>query len=515
MNLPLEFRPARSWRPALVAGALLLALILLLFRDTAAAMVSIWIRSETFQHAFLVPPMVAWLVWRRRAVLAALTPQPMPWMLLPIAAVAFGWLLGELATVAAASQFAFVALIVLSVPALFGRAVTRVLAFPLLFLFFAVPFGEFAVPTLQKWTADATVRALQLTGIPVYQEGMQFVIPSGTWSVVAACSGVRYLIACVMVGTLYAYLNYRSTRRRILFVLISIAVPILANWVRAYTIVMIGHLTGSPMILGVEHTTYGWILFGVIVLAMFVLAARWAEPEDEPTVPTPAPATAGQPAGYGRGWITAAGMALLLVVVQVWAGRLAAAVPDWTPQLGLPAGQGAWQVTDDAPALAWPPGIANPSATAARQYRSGDRTVTVWVGYFARQDEQRKLVTSSHRIVRPDSDWRGRLTGPRRTDGGLPGFETAIVSRGSTPTLARTEQDRVWMAYWLGGRWIVKPWQVKLLQAGQRLLGRADDGAVLLLMTPWDEGADAALAAFAGAHLEALSAALTAARPNP
>ena len=56
-----------------------------------------------------------------------------------------------------------------------------------------MPFGEFALPQMMEWTANFTVLALRLSGIPVFREGLQFVIPSGNWSVVEACSGVRYL----------------------------------------------------------------------------------------------------------------------------------------------------------------------------------------------------------------------------------------------------------------------------------------------------------------------------------
>ena len=106
------------------------------------------------------------------------------------------------------------AMLVLAVPAVLGFEVALTILFPLLFLFFAVPFGEFTVPTLMEWTADFTVLALQLTGMPVYREGQHFVIPSGNWSVIDECSGVRYLMASFMVGTLFAYLNYRSYKRR-------------------------------------------------------------------------------------------------------------------------------------------------------------------------------------------------------------------------------------------------------------------------------------------------------------
>ena len=77
------------------------------------------------------------------------------------------------------------------------------------------------MPKLMEWTAWFTVLALRASGIPVYQEGLQFVIPSGNWSVVEACSGIRYIIASVTVGTLFAYLNYVTLRRRLIFIAIS------------------------------------------------------------------------------------------------------------------------------------------------------------------------------------------------------------------------------------------------------------------------------------------------------
>ena len=100
---------------------------------------------------------------------------------------------------------------------------------------------------------------------------------------VEACSGVRYLIASVMVGTLFAYLTYQSLARRIAFVAVSFLVPVLANWLRAYMIVMLGHLSGNKLAVGVDHLIYGWVFFGVVMLLMFWIGARWRE--DEPKLP--------------------------------------------------------------------------------------------------------------------------------------------------------------------------------------------------------------------------------------
>ena len=96
------------------------------------------------------------------------------------------------------------------------------MAFPLFFLLLAVPFGEAFLPYLMSWTADFTVAALLLTGIPVYREGTFFALPSGQWSVVEACSGLRYLIASITIGTLYAYLTYQRWWKRALCVAFSV-----------------------------------------------------------------------------------------------------------------------------------------------------------------------------------------------------------------------------------------------------------------------------------------------------
>ncbi|MDE2615048.1 MAG: exosortase A, partial [Burkholderiales bacterium] len=277
--------PTRLAGPALLTWALLVAVLLLLFRDTATSMVGIWYRSETYAHAFLVPPIVLWLVWRLRARLAALAPRPAPLALVPMAGACLLWLLGELAGVNAASQFALVLMLVLTVPLVFGTAVTRVLMFPLAFLFFCVPVGEFLTPVMIDRTADFTVAAIRASGIPVYREGNQFVIPSGNWSVVEACSGVRYLIASFMVGTLFAYLNFRSLRRRLAFVAVALVVPVVANWLRAYMIVMLGHLSGNRLAVGADHLVYGWVFFGIVILAMFMIGARFAESPDAAAAP--------------------------------------------------------------------------------------------------------------------------------------------------------------------------------------------------------------------------------------
>ena len=503
-----------GWRRALPALLLLWGAILWLYRDTGAAMVSIWDRSETYAHAWVVPPLTLWMIWRLRHQVLALRPRPALWVLVPVVGASILWLLGELVAVHTATQFALVALLVLAVPALLGLAVTRALLFPLAFLFFMVPAGDFLTPILMQWTADVTIAALQLSGIPVYREGLLFVIPSGTWSVVEACSGMRYLIASLMVGTLFAYLNYQSTRKRVIFMLVSLVVPILANWLRAYMIVMLGHLSNNQIAAGADHLVYGWLLFGIIILTLYWIGARWAEA---------APALVAAPAATGHWPVAGGGLAVALLALVALAPlqllrHIEAGTSDAPVVLSLPEQlPGGWQQAADKtsdptpnPGTGWRPGFLNPSAEARLTYQAAEPAeVAVYVAYYRHQSDQRKLVSSANRVSSASgTDWN-LLPGAKRKLTGTGGVTTVHEHRlvqTDSGSASQRRQLRVWQLYWVDGQWLVSDVAAKLHGAFSRLMGRGDDSAVILLSADDSSpaAADAALARFVASGLPGL-----------
>lgn len=517
------FPSAKAWR-TMLPGLMVIAAVLLLFRSTGLAMVSIWERSETFAHAFLVPPIVLWMVWRRRETLATMQPRPALWVLLPMAGAALLWLLAELASVNAATQFALVAMLVLSVPLVFGLQVAHALLFPLMFLFFAVPVGEFMVPIMMEWTADFTVAALQFTGIPVYREGLQFIIPSGSWSVVEACSGVRYLIASFMVGTLFAYLNYQSTRRRVLFMLVSLLVPILANWLRAYLIVMVGHLSGNELAAGADHLIYGWVFFGVVIGIMFMVGARWAEPDAPVPQPVARPSMAGQ--GHASGssltWAAAAAGAVVLLAVQAADWRLSRPLGGPPPSLALPDSGAAGWVAAAQPVSSWQPNFGNANVNVSRSYSASGADVGVWVAYYRDQNYERKLVTSGNTLGDTGDNQKWSQVASGGTQVALPGGALALRTgtlRGASLSGAQNaERLRVWQVYWVGGAHHTSDARAKLQLAFNRLLGRGDDAAAVFFYTPEGgstEAADATLARFVSSNHSLVVDRLVAARGRP
>ncbi|MBY0469490.1 MAG: exosortase A [Burkholderiaceae bacterium] len=509
MSAVVGARAVSPWSQRLVVLVVFVVATLLLYRDTAAAMVEIWLRSETFAHCLLVPPISAWLIWRRRADISAQQPATMPWLLLPMAVAGLFWLLGNLATVNAVSQFMLVTVIVLLVPAFVGWPATRTMLFPLGFLYFAVPIGEFLMPWLMESTADFTVSALVMTGIPVYREGHQFIIPSGAWSVVEACSGVRYLIASLMVGALFAYLNYRSMRRRWMFMGVALVVPIVANWVRAYLIVLLGHVSNNKLAAGADHLIYGWVFFGVVILLMFMIGARWSEPESAPAA---AIATGSGRSGERLPWpMPLAVVGVLLLPVLALNGLLAHE-SRVVPQLGEPAAR--WRSAD--PPTSWQPEIEKPAAKLQRGYAAtaepASPSVGLFIGYFRQQSADSKLVSSNNQLVRStDRDWALADAGLRHVALGA-GAELPVRTASLRRPVGQADATRlrVWQLYWVNGRYTVDDSAAKAYVALHRLLGRGDDGAVLVFHAVESPtgSADALLEAFLRDNFDAIDAEL-------
>lgn len=262
-----------------VSVLLLASLWVITFFDNLVAMEAIWRRSDTFAHGYFVLPIVLWLFWRDRAYLLNSNTQTsllaVPFIIGSLCLLLFAYatdinVLGQLSAV-----FALISLVWL----VLGNKLAWHYKFPLAYLIFLVPMGENFIPQLQDITAWFTVLFLKLHGIPVFRDGLYLQIPNGLFEVAVACSGIRYLIASVAVGTLFAYLSYNSFKKQLIFFLFSIALPILANGLRAYLIVIIAHYSDMEYATGADHLVYGWVFFGLVIMLMFWAGGKFSDPE--------------------------------------------------------------------------------------------------------------------------------------------------------------------------------------------------------------------------------------------
>ncbi|MGJ8693932.1 MAG: exosortase A [Thalassotalea sp.] len=247
------------------------------YQNVLIDMVSVWNGSETYTYCFLILPIVLYLVHEKQAQISSIPFQFNAYFCVVLFLGQCGYLLFDLAGIGLLTHLAAYGSLICLVGAVYGWQLFKFLSFPLFFLIFSVPMGEELVPALQEVTADISVFLVEQMGIPVYREGLYIYIPNGTFEVAEACSGIRFLISMIAIGTLYAYLFYQSPVRRTVFTLISIVLPIIANGFRAFGIIYIGHTTNMEHAVGADHLVYGWVFFSIVLLLLMLIGKLWRE----------------------------------------------------------------------------------------------------------------------------------------------------------------------------------------------------------------------------------------------
>ena len=268
-----------DWRRLALPLTLGLLLLGALFNKEVVAAVQTWNASTAYNHCFLIIPITLYLLWDRRFDLVGIGARPMPMAVLLAVPLMAAWLIAERLGIMEGRQLIAVSFAEVLLLAILGKRLWWAMSGPLLYLFFLVPFGEFLTPKLQDVTTWFIRQGVDIVGIPAYIDGYIIEIPQGTFFVAEACAGLRFLIASIAFGCLYALTMYRSPTRRVLFVLVSIVVPIIANGFRGFGIVYLGYVLGSAQAAAADHILYGWIFFSIVILMLIALGLPFRQDE--------------------------------------------------------------------------------------------------------------------------------------------------------------------------------------------------------------------------------------------
>lgn len=470
---------------AIVVAVILIAALSLL-HETVGAMVDTWSISSTYSHGFLIVPICLYLAWKRRSALSVVEVRPALGGVAVVAVASIGWLVGEATGTLIVQEFCAVAIAHGVIWATCGWAICRKLAFPLIYLYFAVPFGQAMVPPLQSVTASLAVAMLRGVGIPVFEDGNVISIPTGSFYVAEACSGIRFLIASMALGTLFAGTIYRSWWRRAAFVGLSFAVPILANGIRAFGIILIADLTSNEFAVGVDHIIYGWIFFTLVTALTLLIGLSF---RDGAAGSNAAARVAFHPAGRAKDSRRALMMGLLavipIVLVKAYGGSVDRKPLAALPPLGLPRIESPWgghEGSEDPAA----PVFAAPDAQLHADFMDGTRRAYLHIGYYLWNRRGAQVVSSAQKLDGGEF-WIGAATGT---------VAVTIDGKPVTVQFARmVKGDRghlVWYWYWVDSRFTGNPYLVKLLEAKAKLIGGEQRAAVIVV------GAD-----YAGAPIDA------------
>jgi len=272
---PTRLSAARDW----VWPALLAVSVLVCYAPTVYALIDGPWQTEQEGHGPLIIAAACFLAWQQRARLVSTEPSP---------ALISGWtvlLAGLLLMFLARTQgvltfeaSSIIPTIVGCILIAAGWPIFRILAFPVAFLFFAVPMPDWVIDAatipLKVLISDAVTDVLYNAGYPIAQNGVMIMIGSYQLLVKDACSGMNSIFALSAIGVFYAYMfRWENKVRSALLLAAIIPITIIANFLRVLALVLIAYYGGVDRVEGALHDFTGIGLFVVAVMLLFIFDA--------------------------------------------------------------------------------------------------------------------------------------------------------------------------------------------------------------------------------------------------
>jgi len=474
--------------------AILAAIAAVVFYEPLAELVRRWMAQEEYSHGFLIPVIVAWLIWSRRNALLGSIGTP-SWAGPALVALAGALhILGKLSSLFILSQLGFIVALLGIVLGTGGISLLRVMFVPIIFLLFAIPTPYFLDAILsyrlQLISSELGTDFIRLFHIPVFLEGN--VIDLGVYQlqVVEACSGLRYLYPLMSLGFLAAYLFQAPMWQRTLVFLSTIPITILMNSFRIGVVGLLVDNFGPQDADGFLHMFEGWIIFiacaGVLVGEMTLLT-RYAgrkrffdvfhPPQVSPILAAPrtSPTFGGMPLAICFLAVCATGIATFFISART------EILPERDSFITFPTMLGAWSGHPDKLDEKVKDYLGLTDYILSDYSKKGSAPVNFYVAYYATQ--RSGVSPHSPAVCIPGNGWQ--ITDLKRieytSDDGkvsLP-LNRVVIKRGSDTEL---------VYYWFDerGMQIANEYVSKLYLLRDAMFKNRTDGALVRLTTVVD-----------------------------
>jgi len=265
----------QSWLIIIVS----LALTSFIYQETLSSLVSRWLKfDEGYGHGFLLLALVAWLFYELKNELLPVNGKLNFTALALLTPCLFVWFIGKASGIIIFQQAVLPMLWWASIWFIGGWKLAKSTIYPISFIYFCIPTWDLINSILVNLSIIVESFLLSISHFPVLIEGNRFNLPSGVISIADGCSGLRYLVIGLAFGTLAGRLYFTSIKMRAIVIIMSLVLSLVANWVRIYLLIIIGHFTEMESSLMQDHEMFGFWVFGFMLLPLFITIRKYSEP---------------------------------------------------------------------------------------------------------------------------------------------------------------------------------------------------------------------------------------------
>lgn len=237
---------------------------------------SAWNGETDYEHGPLFPLVIAGLVFHGFKDLRASVGKGCGWGLFVVIFGAVLYLAGYRTLQPRVTMGALPFLLWGSALYFWGGRVARMLLFPLFFFWLAIPLPNFQQATthLQLLATSMAHHGAALFGVETIVQGTAISSARGTWDpleIAKGCSGIRSLMALLMISGAWAYIAKMAMWKRVVLFLSAFPLAILGNSLRVISIFVIGEYGDAKWARHTWHDWSGLLLFYPISLMLLLV----------------------------------------------------------------------------------------------------------------------------------------------------------------------------------------------------------------------------------------------------
>jgi len=236
-----------------------------------------WLHNSNNSHGLLIPFISLFLIYQKKEKLkdTPLSSSKIGGIIL-IASMAI-YIVSYVGALAVVSRIMIVSSLIGLVLYALGNKKFAQIRFPLLLLFLMVPvpdsiYSLVAFP-LQLFATKVSTGLIQALGIPAYREGNIVYFLHMQLEVAQACSGLRSMMAFIVLGVIFAHMMTNANRiRRALLLMSTVPFALCVNIIRVTSTGILAHQYGDSVAKGFLHEFSGLFVF---TLGFMLLAAEY------------------------------------------------------------------------------------------------------------------------------------------------------------------------------------------------------------------------------------------------
>lgn len=493
-------KPATWLKAAVYAVA-----IIVVYRAAFSELRFQW-STEDYSYAYLVPFIIAYLFWEKRAAIARVESRRSPAGLIPFAlGIVLFWigeLGGEYYTLYVSLWLVIVGLLWTHL----GWNKIKAAWFALVMIFAAFPFPNFinfrVTLRLKLISSQLGVWMLHLYGMSAYREGNVIDLGFTQLQVVDACSGLRYVLPLMILSLLLAYWFRAHWWKRIVLFLSALPLAIFVNGFRIALTGILHSAIGAEAAEGFFHGFSGWLIFlfciPFLVVEMWVLGklppkAAGKAPRDEGrgtkgqetadggdggTGDNPKPKTQNPKPSFFHPFFITCLVLLVLTSVLSSVVDFREKTPIKKPLSGLPMEMGEWTGDREQMEQQFIDTLHFSDYAMVNFTNDKGQTINFYTAYY--ESQRKGEGTHSPETCLPGNGWEFKEAGATTVplgDGKSMRINRAFIEKTGAKQLTY---------YWFAqrGRVLTSLYQVKIYSFWDALTKHRTDGALIRLITP-------------------------------